>query len=80
MISLERFKKKKKVFFETVTEREKEVLALVASGMSNPAIAEKLIISRVTVQNHRASIRQKLGIKNDHDFLRYAFAFDLIEL
>ena len=47
-----------------ITEREKEVLKLVADGLSNDEITEKLFISRNTVKNHIASIISKLSVKD----------------
>ena len=44
-----------------LTERENAVLALVAQGMTNRDIAEALVISRATVQNHLRHIFEKLG-------------------
>ena len=44
-----------------LSDREREVLALVASGLSDQEIAEQLILSRHTVHRHVANIRQKLG-------------------
>lgn len=75
---LQKFKSEKKAYFETLTKREAEVLALVAEGKENPEIAEELKITRVTVQNHRANIRQKLYITRETDYLKYALAYDLV--
>ena len=46
--------------FPEVTDREREVLELIAQGQSNPAIAERLVLSVKTVQNHVSSILGKL--------------------
>lgn len=46
---------------EDLTERQITVLALVAQGMTNREIAEVLVISRATVQNHLRHIFEKLG-------------------
>ncbi|MGH7728957.1 MAG: ATP-binding protein [Vulcanimicrobiaceae bacterium] len=47
-----------------LTEREREVALLVASGMANRAIASQLVISERTVENHLASIFAKLGVSS----------------
>lgn len=47
-----------------LTRREREVLALIALGMTDRQIADELIISRITVSNHVAHILNKLGVPN----------------
>lgn len=50
-----------------LSEREKEVLALIAEGRSNQAIATRLFLAEKTVQAHVASILMKLGLHQDAD-------------
>ena len=51
-------------FASTLTERELEVLALIVEGLSNPQIADRLIISRATAKAHVHSILQKLCVSD----------------
>jgi DNA-binding NarL/FixJ family response regulator len=55
-----------------LTEREREVLRLIASGLSNKEIADKLYISFKTVQAHRMKIMEKLDLHKAADLTRYA--------
>ena len=48
--------------FPDLTEREREILALIAQGYTNQAIAQKLVISPKTVRNHISSIFSKLQV------------------
>ena len=57
-----------------LTPREREILALVARGSSSPRIAATLGISEKTVQNHRANLMDKLGIRDVASLTRFAIA------
>jgi DNA-binding CsgD family transcriptional regulator len=55
-----------------LSEREREVLQLVAEGRSSKEAAELLSISPATVETHRAHILQKLGLRNTAELILYA--------
>ncbi|MFE3640773.1 response regulator [Streptomyces sp. NPDC059169] len=62
-----------------VTQREEEVLKLVAEGHTSKEIADLLVISAKTVERHRANILQKLGLRDRLELTRYAIRVGLIE-
>ena len=62
-----------------VTDREEEVLKLVAEGHSTKEIAELLFISVKTVERHRSNILQKLGLRDRLELTRCAIRAGLIE-
>jgi len=64
--------------FEILTKREKQVLKLVAKGDPNKKIASDLKISIHTVENHRAHLSDKLGLKNTASLVKYAISKGLI--
>lgn len=64
---------------EELTEREQEVLALLAEGASNDTIADQLSISKHTVARHRENIMRKLGLHNRSELVKYAIRKGLIE-
>jgi len=57
----------------SLTKREKEVLHLIANGLSNQEIAERLEISARTVDTHKTNLMQKLNIKTTTALAKYAF-------
>jgi DNA-binding NarL/FixJ family response regulator len=63
---------------DELTPREVEILRLVASGLSNAQMAEKLIISPRTVHAHVRSIYSKLGITSRSAATRYAIDHKLL--
>jgi two-component system response regulator NreC len=63
---------------ETLTPRQREVLQLAAEGKTNAEIAVRLNISQRTVENHRATLMQRLGLKNQTELIRHAMRHGLI--
>jgi DNA-binding NarL/FixJ family response regulator len=61
-----------------LTVREREVLALVAEGLSNAAIADRLVVSVHTVRNHIASLSGKLGAHSKLEALSIALRQGLV--
>ena len=62
-----------------LTERQVEVLRLVATGMTNPEIAEELVISLHTVTNHITNHLTKIGASNRVQASMYAVERDLMD-
>ncbi len=60
-----------------LTEREKEVLLLIADELTNAEIAEKLFVSHRTVDTHRRNLLQKLNAKNTAGLVKYALQNEL---
>jgi len=66
--------------YEKLTNREREVLHLVAAGHSSTEIAERLSISSRTVETHRANMMRKLNLNSQTDLIRYALKRGIIPM
>jgi len=64
---------------DELSERERDVLRLIALGHTNAEIAERLYISIRTVESHRAHIQQKLRVTSRSQLVRYALEHGLVE-
>jgi two-component system, NarL family, response regulator NreC len=64
---------------DDLTEREVEVLRLIALGYTNSEIASQLFLSVRTVESHRAHIQQKLRLSTRAELVRYALDHGLVE-
>ena len=65
---------------DALTDRELEVLRLIALGFTNTEIATQLFLSTRTIETHRAHIQQKLGRTTRAELVRYALEHKLVEL
>ncbi|MBO7199649.1 MAG: response regulator transcription factor [Alistipes sp.] len=65
---------------DALSEREVEILVEVCRGLSNQEIADKLFISKRTVDKHRANILEKTGCKNTANLVVYAIKNHLVEI
>ena len=63
-----------KIEAEPLTRREREVLKLIAEGLTDREIGAKLFISLRTAQRHHGNIRRKLNLKRTADIVKYAIA------
>ena len=66
--------------YEALTDREKQVLKLVAEGRSNKEVAELLGISVKTAMSHREHVMEKLGVHNRTELVRFAIRRGVIRV
>jgi DNA-binding NarL/FixJ family response regulator len=76
---LERARRGEEVPQDPLTPREQEIVKLIAEAHTNEEIAEALVISKKTVERHRANILEKLGMRDRVELTRYAIRRGLIE-
>lgn len=70
---------RKKDPYERLSDREKEILKLLAEGYSSRQIAEQLYLAVKTVLNHRRNIMEKLGVENAAQLIKYAIRIGLVD-
>jgi two-component system response regulator NreC len=63
---------------DRLTDREREVLQLIAEGKSNQAIAQELNLGVRTVETHRANLMNKLDLHHVADVVRFAFEYGIV--
>lgn len=66
--------------YDGLSDREREILHLIAQGKTTPEIAAELVLSPHTVQTHRDHIMAKLGLHSKAALIKYAIAKGMIEL
>ena len=66
--------------YDTLTNREREVLQLAAEGHTNAEIATRLFISPRTVETHRANVMHKLGLRSQTELVRYALERGILSM
>jgi DNA-binding NarL/FixJ family response regulator len=76
---LERARAGEAVSGEMLTPREEEIVKLIAEAHTNDDIAEMLVISKKTVERHRANILEKLGMRDRVELTRYAIRRGLVQ-
>jgi len=79
---LERYDKKNlypEIINDDLTPREKQILNLISEGFTSNEIAEKLYLSKRTVDTHRTHLMQKLNLKSFPELIKYAINFSFAE-
>ena len=66
--------------YETLTDREREVLHLAAEGLTNAKVAARLSISTRTAESHRNNMMRKLGLRTQTDLVLYALRRGIITM
>ena len=66
--------------YDRLTEREREILKLIAEGRTSREVADMLYISLKTVLNHRAKIMEKLDLHNRTELIKYAMRRGLVSM
>jgi len=71
-------RKKERAGYDLLSQRERQVLMLVAQGYTNQQIADNLFLSVKTVETYRARMMEKLGLRNRAELVRYALRHGLL--
>jgi DNA-binding NarL/FixJ family response regulator len=76
--ALQEYQKSSRTELPALSNREKEILFLIAEGYTNPQIAEKIFLSQFTVNSHRKNLLAKLDVKNTATLIKFAVEHKLI--
>ncbi len=76
---LEQYKYLEEVKRPSLTRREKEILDLLAGGLSGPEIAKQLVLSDLTVETHRKNLFRKFNVHNVQSLLKLARGFGFLD-
>jgi len=71
-------KKKQKEEEIHLTQREREIIKLIAEGLTSQQMADQLFISPRTVETHRANVMKKIGVKNAVELVKKAQQLEII--
>jgi DNA-binding NarL/FixJ family response regulator len=77
---LSRVEKGEEASYDTLSDREREILKLIAEGKTNREMADLLFLSVKTVQAHRANLMRKLGMHDRTELVKYAIRKGIIGL
>jgi len=66
--------------YEQLTDRERDVLKLVAEGYTTQEIADMLVVSPKTAEGHRTNLMAKLGIHNRTELVKYAIRKGIVTI
>ncbi len=69
-----------RTLYESLTAREREIFQLLAEGLKNHEVAERLHVSVKTVETHRAHVMEKLGLNNIAELVKYAIEIGIVQL
>jgi DNA-binding NarL/FixJ family response regulator len=69
-----------KSLYDTLTVREREIFQLLAEGLKNQEISERLHVSVKTVETHRAHIMEKLNLNNIAELVKYSIEIGIVQL
>lgn len=78
LVKENKFLRDNQQLFNTLSNREKEILRLMVQGHNSSEIAEKLFIAEATAKTHRRNIRNKLNAESNFELVQFAQAFNLI--
>lgn len=78
-LALDLVRDKEKPLYETLSDREYQVMRLIASGKKVKEIAEELCLSVKTISTYRSRILEKMGMKSNAELMHYAIKEGLVE-